>query len=220
MSLKRITGKDGSFISNLTCCNRKVYALNNTYLGCIVIQLNILVKEKEVVIKFMPLGEYPSHSLTFCDTVTYFLKGHGTELFCINVGFCKKRIEAVYFFKLNMASVKSEDMVERFKSLDMSCERWDGVENMAAIFHNSMRLWEQLFDLKDAIFFVDLGGDKLAYYRPGIASEMGGYIHIRDEIYDILYSYNVKENTIFLSSMPSLELPTSNVSLWECRYFS
>ncbi|PWA90716.1 hypothetical protein CTI12_AA098050 [Artemisia annua] len=162
------------------------------------------------------IGEYPSHSLTFCDTVTYFLKGRGTELLCINVGFCKKRIEAVYFFKLNMASVNSEDL-ERFKSLDMSCKTWDDMENMEAIFHNSMRLWEQLFDLKDAIFFVDLGGDKLGYYRPGIASEMGGYIHIRDEIDKILYSYNVKENTIFLSSMPSLVLPTTEVSLWECR---
>ena len=76
-----------------------------------------------------------------------------------------------------------------------------------------------MVDLKDAIFFVDLARDNLAYYRPGIASELGNYIHIRDKVNNILHSYHVKENTISLSSMPSLVLPTSNVSVWECRYY-
>ncbi|GJW88588.1 hypothetical protein Tco_0163928 [Tanacetum coccineum] len=74
-----------------------------------------------------------------------------------------------------------------------------------------------MVDLKDAIFFVDLGRDNLAYYRPGIASELGGYIQIRDKTNNIMYSYHVKENTISLSSMPSLVPPTSNVSVWEGR---
>jgi hypothetical protein len=131
------------------------------------------------------------------------------------VGFREKTLEAAHLFKLDMTSVKSEDM-ERFKGLDMSYKRWEE-EDLDDILM-SMKLWKELVDLKDAIFFVDLGRDNLAYYRPGISSELGGYIYICDGMTNILYSYHVKENTISLSYMPSLVLPTSNVSLWECRY--
>ncbi|GKF64638.1 hypothetical protein Tco_0188086 [Tanacetum coccineum] len=78
-------------------------------------------------------------------------------------------------------------------------------------------MWEELVDLKDAIFYVDLTCVNTVYYRPAVASELGGYIYIRDGKGKILYSYHVKDNTISLSFMPSLVLPTSNVSLWECR---
>ncbi|KAI3714138.1 hypothetical protein L1987_72728 [Smallanthus sonchifolius] len=47
-----------------------------------------------------------------------------------------------------------------------------------------------------------------------IASELGGYIHIRDEMGIMMYSYDVEDKTISLSSMA---YPTSHVSLWECR---
>ncbi|PWA34801.1 hypothetical protein CTI12_AA615670 [Artemisia annua] len=213
--LKRISAEDGDFVHKLTCCNGKMYALNGKCpFACFIIQLDILVKDKEVLIKLSLLGSYPTPSSVHCDDVTYFLKGYCTELFCIMVGFREKTLEAVHLFKLDMTSVKSEDM-ERFKGLDMSYKRWEE-EDLDDIVM-SMKLWKELVDLKDAIFFVDLGRDNLAYYRPGIASELGGYIYICDGMTNILYSYHVKENTISLSYMPSLVLPTSNVSLWECR---
>ncbi|PWA74764.1 cation/H+ exchanger, Cation/H+ exchanger, CPA1 family [Artemisia annua] len=169
--LKRITGEDGDFLHNLTCCNGKIYALSRECsFTRFIIQLDILVKDKEVLIKFLLLGSEP---------------GYCTELFYIEVGFSEKRVDAVYLFKLDMTSVKSKDM-EKFKGLDMSCKSWRDLEDISDIL-GTLQLWEQLFDLEDAIFFVDLGRDNLAYYRPGIASELG-------------------------------VLPTSNVSVWECRF--
>ncbi|GJY93411.1 cation/H+ exchanger, CPA1 family protein [Tanacetum coccineum] len=178
--------------------------------------LDISVKDKEVLIKFLLLGAYPSPSWLRYDDVTYIMKGYRTELFCFKVAFYENRPEAVCFYKLDMTSVKSEDM-ERFKGIDMSCKSWHDMVDSFNDILTSMGLWEQLFDLQDAVFFLDLGRDNLAYYRPGIASELGGYIHIRDKMDNILYSYHVKENTISLSSMPSLVLPTSNISVWEFR---
>ncbi|GJR94427.1 hypothetical protein Tco_0266601 [Tanacetum coccineum] len=215
--LKRITGEDGDSIHNLTCCNGKLYALNREgSFGCFIIQLDILVKDKEVLIKFLLLGACPCHSTEHCDDLTIFIKGYRTELFCIKVTFFEKRLQAVYVFKLDMTSVKSNDM-ERFKGLDMSYKSWHDMVDRFGDILTSMRLWERLFALEDAIVFVDLGRDNLVYYRPGIASELGGYIHIRDGVDNILYSYHFKENTISLSYMPSLVLPTSNVSVWECQ---
>nr|GEU49536.1 cation/H+ exchanger, cation/H+ exchanger, CPA1 family [Tanacetum cinerariifolium] len=146
-----------------------------------VIQVDILVKDKDVLIKFLLLGSDP----------------------------CTSR---VYLFKLDITSVKPEDM-EKFKEVDMSCKSWHDLEDFSDVLA-SMYLWEQLFDLKDGIFFVDLTRDNLTCYIPGIVSEPGGYIHIRDRMDNILYSYHVKEDTI----SPSLVLPTSNVSVWECRF--
>nr|GEZ37652.1 cation/H+ exchanger, cation/H+ exchanger, CPA1 family [Tanacetum cinerariifolium] len=128
-------------------------------------------------------------------------------------GFREQTLEAAHLFKLDMISVKSRDM-ERFKGLDMSCKRWEE-EDLEEILM-SMKLWKELVDLRDAIFFVDHGRDNLTYYKPGMALELGGYIYICDRMENILYSYHVKENTISLSYMPSLVLPTSNISLWEC----
>ncbi|GKA13612.1 hypothetical protein Tco_0693258, partial [Tanacetum coccineum] len=213
--LKRISGEDGDFLHQLTCCNGKMYALNGKcHFACFIIQLDILVKDKEVLIKLSLLGSYPTPLWVHCDDVTYFLKGYSTELFCIMVGFREQTLEAAHLFKLDMTSVKSEDM-ERFKGLDMSCKRWE--EDDLKDILMSMKLWKELVDLKDAIFFVDHGRDNLTYYKPGMASELGGYIYICDRMENILYSHHVKENTISLSYMPSLVLPTSNVSLWECR---
>ncbi|PWA65731.1 hypothetical protein CTI12_AA333360 [Artemisia annua] len=106
--------------------------------------------------------------------------------------------------------------MERFKDLDMTGMDWKEVEDYTDL-NMSKNMWEELVDLKEAIFFLDLASDR-AYYRPAVASELGGYIHIRDRMGKILYSYHVKDNTMSLSSMPSHVLPTSNVSVWECRF--
>ncbi|PWA81719.1 hypothetical protein CTI12_AA185170 [Artemisia annua] len=210
--LKKITGEDNSIIYNLACCNGKVYALNAHSVGTFVIQIDILVKDKEVLIKLLLLGYTPIPSWYSGTYKSIFLKGYCTELFCILVCFGEETLEGVYIFRLDMASVTSEEM-QRFKGLDMSCKRWQ--EEDWTDLEMSQNMWEELVDLKEAIFFVDLTLDCLVYYRPAIAFELGGYIHIR--LGEILCSYHVKDNTVSLSSMPSLALPTSNVSLWECR---
>ncbi|PWA84433.1 hypothetical protein CTI12_AA157140 [Artemisia annua] len=205
--LKRITGEDDVYLYNLSCCNGKVYGMSSCSYGKFVIQLDILVRAKEVLIKLLLLSTTPTSFWNRCTDLSYYLKG-----------FYEQRLEGVHFFKLDMASVKTEVM-ERFKGFDMSCKRWEEWEECEDLSDLIMSgdMWEGLIDLKDAIFFLDLARDCLVYYRPAISSELGGYIHIRDRMDKVLYSYHVKDNTISLSSMPSLVQPTSNVSVWECR---
>nr|GEZ38300.1 cation/H+ exchanger, cation/H+ exchanger, CPA1 family [Tanacetum cinerariifolium] len=214
--LKRITGEDDVFIYSLACCNGKVYALNiNGSFADFVIQVKIVVKEKEVLIKLLLLGASPFPSSNLCSDLTSFLKGSCKELFYIIVGFNEGRLEGVYLFKLDMTTLKSEE-IERFKNLDMSSMMWHEVEDLEDL-DTSKDMWEELIDLKDTIYFVDLTRDHAVYYKPETASDLGGYIHIRDRMGKILYSYHVENNTISLSSMPSLVQTTSNVSVWECR---
>nr|GEX31315.1 cation/H+ exchanger, cation/H+ exchanger, CPA1 family [Tanacetum cinerariifolium] len=213
--LKKLTSEDGDFLGNLTCCNGKIYALNTEYsFACFIIQLDMLFKKKEVLIKLSLFGLFPSPCSFPYDDMSIFIKGYCTELFCIIVCSSEKTFEGVLLYKLDMTSLKSEDM-EIFKGLDMSDKSWEDED--FDVISMSMELWKDLEDLEEAIFFVDLGHDDLTYYRSGIASELGGYIHIRDRTYNYLYSFHLKTNTVSLSSMPSLVLPTSKVSLWECR---
>ncbi|GJY53676.1 hypothetical protein Tco_0445340 [Tanacetum coccineum] len=80
----------------------------------------------------------------------------------------------------------------------------------------TIMILEEVEDLKDAVFFLDLSYDHLIFYKPGIASEFGGYIHILGEMGKVMYSYHIKDKTVSISSMPSIA-STSYVSLWECR---
>ncbi|GKC66913.1 hypothetical protein Tco_1099511 [Tanacetum coccineum] len=127
--------KDRDSYSIRECC-LSVHPDDPSLILLFIIQLDILVEDKEVLIKLLLLGANPYPSWMHKPSTTHFLKGHDTELFCIMT--------------------------------------WDC-----------------------------LG--------------VGGYIQIRDKTNNILYSYHVKENTISLSSMPSLVPPTSNVSVWEGR---
>ncbi|GKB53085.1 cation/H+ exchanger, CPA1 family protein [Tanacetum coccineum] len=214
--LKKLTSEDGGRIGNLACCNGKIYALNTEYIfASFIIQLDMLFKDQEVLINLSLFGLFPSPCLFPYDDVTIFIKGYCTELFCIIVCSSEKTFEGVLLYKLDMTLLKSED-IEIFKRVDMSDKSWED-EEFNDFISMSMKLWKKLKDLEEAIFFVDLGHDNLAYYRPGIASELGGYIHIRDRTYNYLYSFHLKTNTVSLSSMPLLVLPTSKVSLWECR---
>nr|XP_043632234.1 uncharacterized protein LOC122603567 [Erigeron canadensis]XP_043632235.1 uncharacterized protein LOC122603567 [Erigeron canadensis]XP_043632236.1 uncharacterized protein LOC122603567 [Erigeron canadensis] len=77
-------------------------------------------------------------------------------------------------------------------------------------------LWEEVQVLKDTIFVVDVAHDNLEYYNPGIASDLGGYIHILDKMDKVIYSYHLTKKTIVRSPMPSSVLSTSHMSMWEC----
>ncbi|XP_071708049.1 uncharacterized protein [Rutidosis leptorrhynchoides] len=78
-------------------------------------------------------------------------------------------------------------------------------------------LWEEINDLKDAVFYADLGRDRSIFYNPAVASELGGYIHFRDELDGILYSYHVKDRTIIEYPMLPRVVATTYVLMWEGR---
>ncbi|GKE00438.1 retrovirus-related pol polyprotein from transposon TNT 1-94, partial [Tanacetum coccineum] len=64
--------------------------------------------------------------------------------------------------------------------------------------------WEEMEDLKDVVFIVELASDCSIYYCPGTVTKLGGYVHILDETDKILYSYNVKDKTISRSLKASI----------------
>nr|GEZ77249.1 cation/H+ exchanger, cation/H+ exchanger, CPA1 family [Tanacetum cinerariifolium] len=84
-------------------------------------------KEKEVLIELSLLGSFYSPYWMSYDDVTIFIKGYCTELFCITACSSKKKFEGVLLFKLDMTSVKSED-IKIFKGFDMSVKSWEDEE--------------------------------------------------------------------------------------------
>nr|GFB11445.1 cation/H+ exchanger, cation/H+ exchanger, CPA1 family [Tanacetum cinerariifolium] len=141
--------------------------------ACFIKQLDMFFKEKEVLIELSLLGSFYSPYWMSYDDVTIFIKGYCTELFCIIACSSKKKFEGVLLFKLDMTSLKSED-IKIFKGFDMSVKSWEDEE--FDVISISKKLWKKLEDLEEAIFFLIL----VMMTWPGIASELGGYIHIRD----------------------------------------
>ncbi|PWA54086.1 hypothetical protein CTI12_AA438890 [Artemisia annua] len=100
---------------------------------------------------------------------------------------------------------------------------FDEIEKLRVVYIYKMNMtsmmWEEMEDLKDAIFFIELRDDKAFYsnYMPNIASELGGYIHILDQMGKVMYSTNVKDKTISISAMPCA-VPKRYLSLWECSF--
>ncbi|GKC67257.1 hypothetical protein Tco_1099855 [Tanacetum coccineum] len=219
--LKRLTF-DGKLVNNLTYCNGKVYALSyKSTFTRFILHVDIAVWDKEVVIKLMLFGTcpVPPSGPRGGDSISY-LKGVSTKLFYIRIFFQDWGLRIpirVFVFKSDMASIdwgkreclkywdlsdfKYEDKMD-FKTMDMSCETWKVID-----------------DLKNATFFVDLARDRSVSFRRVIASDAhtGGFIHIRGEMGETIYSYHVKTDTISLFHIPSSMLPTSHLSLWECR---
>ncbi|PWA84602.1 hypothetical protein CTI12_AA005490 [Artemisia annua] len=147
--LKKLTDED-DILDSLTWCNGKVYAMGAGM--DIIIQIDVVVKEKEVVISLLPLPEFP------------FPDYNGT-------------------FKLT----------------------------------SKTSTWEEIDDLKDAIFFVNIYDWSICYY-PAIASELGGYVHILADNPHMIHSYHVKNKTVSLSYLPCPGLAkVTHMSLWECR---
>ncbi|XP_076949944.1 uncharacterized protein LOC143622770 [Bidens hawaiensis] len=185
--LKSITDRDG-FLKSLTCCDGKVDALNNSLLYGSLIQVDIVVNDKEVVITLLPFVETPSDSIMSCNTCFYvgpFLKG-GTELFFVIADVRSKAMRTltdVHLFKLDMSSMT----------------------------------WGRPGDLNNTIFFIDLAHSGWLFYRPTLSSELGGHIHIFGKVDKVISSYNFKDNTVFLSSMPCL-VPKNYLPLYVLIY--
>ncbi|XP_071738244.1 uncharacterized protein [Rutidosis leptorrhynchoides] len=114
-------------------------------------------------------------------------------------------------------SVNSEEL-ECLKKWDLSGMTMDEVKDGD---HDELDItrvmWEEINDLKDAFFYLDLGRNGSIYYNPAVGSKLGGYIHIRDRMDEILHLYHVRDRTIISSPMPLRVVSTTRVSMWEGR---
>ncbi|GJZ49744.1 hypothetical protein Tco_0603934 [Tanacetum coccineum] len=77
------------------------------------------------------------------------------------------------------------------------------------------KTWDEMDDLKDTILSVEVAIDSPPFFEsPAItSSELGGYIHILGDKGKTIYSYHLKEKTLYLSSMPCL-VGTSDALAW------
>ncbi|GKA37864.1 cation/H+ exchanger, CPA1 family protein, partial [Tanacetum coccineum] len=190
--LKRLSFT-AELLRNLTYCNDKIYALSTDGASTsLVIQVDIMVvKQKEVVITLMLFGECPPHP----SYPSYRCWCGGDIKFYLK-GSCAELYYIIYYENKSMNTPAD---VYLYK-LDMTSIKW-----------------EEMDDLKDANLFLDLSRDQSVSYSRVIASELGGYIHIRGKMGKTIYSYHVKDKTVSLFSIPSPILPTSHMSIWECR---
>ncbi|KAF5774036.1 hypothetical protein HanRHA438_Chr13g0606381 [Helianthus annuus] len=177
--LRSISGEDDCFLQSPTCCNGKVFAMSWNY-DHLVIQLDIVVKGKDVVINLLPFVEIPHTPINRCPSHNSFknrrplIKGSCTKLFFILVSFkdeARKMIVDVYLFKLDMTSM----------------------------------MWKEIIDLEDAIFFLELTDDySTCYYSCALDSGSGGYIHILGESGKTICSFRPKDRSVTLSSLSCL----------------
>nr|GEV72901.1 hypothetical protein [Tanacetum cinerariifolium] len=165
--LKRLSFT-AELLRNLTYCNDKIYALSTDGASTsLVIQVDIMVKRREVVVTLMLFGECPPHPSYRCwrgGDIKFYSKGSCAELYYI-IYYENESMNTpadVYLYKLDMASIK----------------------------------WEEMDDLKHANLFLDLSRDQSVSFSRVIASELGGYIHIRGKMGKTIYSYHVKDKTI------------------------
>ncbi|XP_076915010.1 F-box/kelch-repeat protein At1g57790-like [Bidens hawaiensis] len=76
------------------------------------------------------------------------------------------------------------------------------------------KLWKEMVDLEDAVFFLQLSDGRLAcYYNYVVESELAGYIHVLGECGKVIYSFHVKDRAATISSLPCL-VQESQVSAW------
>ncbi|GKA03319.1 hypothetical protein Tco_0676100 [Tanacetum coccineum] len=126
--------------------------LENVSEGLFMINLTLMsyAKDGEVVIKLMLFAgrpDPPSHRDTAFPTV--FL--HKVDMTSIDWA----KLEGLK--RLDLTGKTPEEMEEeKFNDIDMSSE-----------------IWEQMEDLKDGNFFVDLARDNSVAYSPAVASESG-----------------------------------------------
>ncbi|KAL8263270.1 hypothetical protein R6Q59_024619 [Mikania micrantha] len=164
-----------AFLRSLASCDGKVYALNTGQLHFFVIHIDIVVKGRETMIRLVPYSRVPFHYLNGCMYSLPFLAGCCTELFYVELGLR----EVGHVTKETVCGVGV------FK-LDMTNMRW-----------------EEMVDLKDASFFLDHAHGYSIQYNPAIASELGGHVHFFDRSGKVMNSYDLKNQTIALSFLPT-----------------
>ncbi|GJS31926.1 hypothetical protein Tco_0492546, partial [Tanacetum coccineum] len=147
--LKKLTDEDDILLDSLTWCNGKVLAYAMGVGMDFIIQIIIVVKEKEVVISLLPLSEYP---FPYCNGALKFLGHKGS----------------------NMTSTTSK--------------------------------WEEIDDLKDAIFFVNfydwLEGD----YEEANCTDHKEKVDNDDEIVIKQITNNVVESSNMMNESHLLDI--------------
>ncbi|GJV81805.1 cation/H+ exchanger, CPA1 family protein [Tanacetum coccineum] len=147
--LRTIIGKNG-YLHDLTCCNGKVYSFNSDEDNHTVIEIDIAVEEKKVVMRLLSFVEHPGFSFTrFCKTngiigIGRYLKGYCSELFYIEIDLedeTSDTVGDVHLYKLDMSNM----------------------------------IWEKMEDLKDAIFFLQVDSEYPVYYTPYPTSDMSSW---------------------------------------------
>nr|XP_043610704.1 uncharacterized protein LOC122582382 [Erigeron canadensis] len=102
---------DDEYLYCLTCWNDKVYGCtfpNDSF----VIQIDIVVKVKEVVISLVPIVRTPS-PFTRCPQSYVYMLGCSTELFFIHIGFedvTAQTVSEVFLFTLDMTNMMWEEI--------------------------------------------------------------------------------------------------------------
>ncbi|MFS7908241.1 hypothetical protein Hanom_Chr01g00080861 [Helianthus anomalus] len=191
--LQSISGVDDCFLVTPTCCDGKVYAMTTGPYYCFVIHVDIVVEGKDVVISLFPFVEIPTTSCNRCPS-------HNS--FDTIRSFLKGSYMELFCVAVCFNDETTIGNVYLFK-LDVT----------------SMT-WEEMVDLKDAMFFIELASDYSAcYYNSTVDSELEGYVHILGESGKVMYSFHAKDKTMSVSSMPCtvLESQASAWAMLECR---
>lgn len=122
--LQSISGVDDRILECPTFCNGKVYAMTLGPYYRYVIEVDIVVKDKEVVISLKPVVKVPDAPDFSFHTIYSFLKGYGTELFYIEISFKDEvTIVEARLFKLDMTGMmwgELEDLKDATFFLDLS----------------------------------------------------------------------------------------------------
>ncbi|KAI3681742.1 hypothetical protein L6452_36546 [Arctium lappa] len=181
-----------------TCCNGNIYAWSNVRFPGLLIQIQITTTMALEIeeIELLPLVKLPWSDWENRIEDYFFLKGSSCkqELFiislCVEKELKKKLVPCdVHLFKLDMSSMK----------------------------------WTELKDDDESVFFVSFAAanDDLVYSSPqliksglGLGLGGGGYIHILEGTRQVIYSFNIKDKTITMSSMHCLDLPPCSISIW------
>ncbi|GJY32450.1 hypothetical protein Tco_0416919 [Tanacetum coccineum] len=137
---------ESDYLRPLIYSNGKVYA--QTLGSDHVLQVAIEVKGREVEINLLPISKLPLPSFIDCSESRHYLRGSITDLFDIVLGFkdSYNTVSAVQLFKLDMSSIKWEEMK-------------DLKETLLYISHNSY--YSEFYS--HAIASSDLGGYMLDY---------------------------------------------------------
>lgn len=105
-----------------------------------------MVKENEVVISLLPLLKIPVIVLNW-----FSRRSSGTYYFI--KGYGGELFYVQVFYEVDTLEILSVDLLK----LDMT-----------------RMTWEEMEDLKDAVFLVELASDCSIFYCPGTATELGG----------------------------------------------
>ncbi|GKA53507.1 hypothetical protein Tco_0746822 [Tanacetum coccineum] len=135
-------------------------------------------KDGEVVIKLMLFAGRPDPPSHRGSKRKFFLRGSNTELFCVIIGLnfyleTDTAFPTVFLHKVDMTSIDWAKL-EGLKRLDLTGKTPEEMEEEK--FNDidmSSEIWEEMEDLKDGNFFVDLTRDNSVAYSPAVASESG-----------------------------------------------